>query len=447
MPDHATRGSSTDVWGASTSAPVVEPSAEPRRAPPADYSVPAVSPDPLALMPWMDDVHPALAKPDAAKSPGLLARAEQAVDHALHGSQAQQVAKLSESQRADYDAMLANSTSAGHPIAPAEALEKAKSGRPLTAEDRTAVIDAQHKVSSMKVNPIKGDDPNQVQMEVSFDGTWNDRDEMAYKTNPALINELFDGPKENKIYETGVGTSKDTKLLGGAFGLGLHERVDDAYEQLVTRVNAIQAANPKANVTLAVSGFSRGAAAARSFTNELNRRGVPDLASPTKPDGTHERNLAAPQIGAMMLYDTVGSVGLPGDDRNHNLDGSNIDLSIPANAQNVLQLTARDEKREAFPLSSVVDPSRDDPRIHEISLPGAHSDIGGSYANGYSQIPLDMGVEYLKKVGFHMKDDPRAPVDVNDPALRLHESRSAAELAAEGPDHQRKVFPSSNPQR
>ena len=41
-----------------------------------DHSVHTASPDPLALMPWMDDVHPALAKPAADDPNQVLPRAE-----------------------------------------------------------------------------------------------------------------------------------------------------------------------------------------------------------------------------------------------------------------------------------------------------------------------------------------------------------------------------------
>jgi Uncharacterized alpha/beta hydrolase domain (DUF2235) len=380
---------------------------------------------------------------------GLEAKGEALLDRLLHRNtppSESELAELTPDQRADYDRIIASNGNSPHPIAPSAALKNAKSGRPLTDEDRAAIAEVQAKMASLKVTSIDNHDPNQVQMEISFDGTWNDRDEMAFQTNPALINELFDGPAENKIYEVGVGTSEETKLIGGATGLGIHERIKDAYKRLVARINAVKTTNPKANVVLIVSGFSRGATAARAFTNELNRLGVPDLGSQL-PDGSYGHMYETPKIGAMMLFDTVGSVGLAGDERNENLDGSKLDLSIPKNAQNVMQLTARDEKRKTFPLSSAVDPDHEaDPRINEFALPGAHSDIGGGYPNPYSQIPLQLGLEFLQKTGVNMKPNPAAPVSASDPSNRLHESRDPIEQVIGGPDEQRTVFPSKNPQ-
>jgi hypothetical protein len=302
-----------------------------------------------------------------------------------------------------------------------EALAEAKSSRPLSADDRQAVLAAVDKLASVKPRPINpGNDPNLEQIEVSFDGTWDDKDEMAIDTNPALVNDLFEGTKH---YEKGVATDPSTNIVGGWFGAGISNRIDAAYNQVVADVNAAHQRNPNAQVALIVAGFSRGSAAARAFVNVLNKRGVPDT--------SHAGHmLAAPRIGAMILFDTVGSVGIPGTNLNPGLD-----LNIPANAENVLHITARDEKRTMFPLSSAKDPHHpDDPRITEVALPGAHSDIGGSYANDYSQISLAMATDYLRRAGAHV--DPAAMPSVDDPSLRIHDTGGS------GP---RRVYPSRNP--
>jgi uncharacterized protein (DUF2235 family) len=285
----------------------------------------------------------------------------------------------------------------------------------------------------MRLTPIDdGSNPNLVQMEVSFDGTWNSRDDMLFDTNPALLEQMFQGTRN---YQIGVGTSPLTAPLGGLAGAGIHNRIDRAYEKLVQQINEARRANPNAEIVLITSGFSRGATAARAFVNELNRRGVPDLTSPRDQRGNHTRYHEPPRIGAMVLFDTVGSVGVPGTNLNPGLD-----LSIPANAENVLHLTAADEHRRPFPLSSVVDRSRpDDGRIAEVALPGVHSDVGGSYPNPYSRIPLQLAQEYLARLGVHI--DPVNPDDVVDPAdpsLRLHRNMG-------NPDHRRGEYPSHNP--
>jgi len=320
-----------------------------------------------------------------------------------------ELARLTPEQRQDYDKIRARDPK----ITEKEAIQEARASKPLTPDDKQAVLAAVSKLASVKPRPINPtNNPNVTQIEVSFDGTWDDRDEMAFDTNPALVEDLFHGTKH---YELGVATSASTDIVGGWFGAGISNRIDTAYNQVVADINAAHQANPNAEVALIVSGFSRGSAAARAFVNVLNKRGVPDTSS-AKTGNHYAKNLAAPRIGAMILFDTVGSVGIPGTNLNPGLD-----LSIPGNAENVLHITARDEKRGMFPLSSAVAPGHEhDPRITELSIPGGHSDIGGSYRNDYSKIPLAMSTSYLKRAGATIDEAPMP--DVNDPELRIHDT-------------------------
>ena len=367
----------------------------------------------------------------ALMGPGLVGPARVAADRAALDNLDQEVETLPPDQRSYYEQILASSPDPTSRDTRQEALETARSSRGLTDDDRAALIAAQQKLASLVATPIDdGSNPDLVQLQVTFDGTWNDRDEMIFDTNPALINERFKGSKD---YQVGVGTGGIVdKALGGGTGHGITDRIDRAYDNLVVRINEVKTANPKAEVVLVVTGFSRGSTAARAFVNELNKRGVPDLSS-QQPDGSYARQHPAPRIGVMVLFDTVASVGIPGNSINNGMD-----LSIPANAENVLHLTAGDEKRTFFPLDSAKDPARpDDPRIAEIELPGAHSDVGGSYPNPYSQIPLQMALQYMQERGVDVT--PMAPeeiVDPNRPDLRLHDSGGRGE---------RRVYPSQNP--
>jgi hypothetical protein len=344
--------------------------------------------------------------------------------HFSGSSAQQQLAALKPDQRKYYDEIRGRDPK----MSEQDALKFAQTSRPLDPQDQSAVVSAVSKLASVKPRPINpGNNPNVVQIEVSFDGTWDQKDQMAFDTNPALISDLFEGTKH---YEKGVATDPSTKLIGGWFGAGISNRIDEAYNQVVADVNAAKSKNPNAECVLIVAGFSRGSAAARAFVNVLNKRGVPDTSSKKDAEGHFTKKLAGPRIGAMILFDTVGSVGIPGTNLNPGLD-----LTIPANAENVLHLTAGDEKRLMFPLSSAKDSKRpNDSRITEIALPGSHADVGGSRANDYSRIPLAMADDYLRRAGAHIK--PVAMPDVHDPSLRLHDSGGS------GPRH---VFDSNNP--
>lgn len=302
-------------------------------------------------------------------------------------------------------------------IADKRAQQLAGESRPLTQNDRDTVTAIQRKIATMK--PKRIDDPknpNRVQIEVAFDGTGDDREVMPNDTNPALLEDAFEGPKQ---YQPGIATQRGkgfgTTVANNyqfATGAGMQDRIDAAYTNLVAEVNSIKGGNPKAEVVLVVTGFSRGAAEARAFTNELNKRGVP-VASSKQPDGTFKEHYDTPHVGVMVLFDTVEMSA-----------NRSLDMGIPANVDNVLHITARDEHRTDFPLTKATDPNRpDDGRITEVAMPGSHGDIGGGNPNAYSQISEQIARQYMVNAGVEMKpQDPEAQVDVNDPSLRLHDT-------------------------
>lgn len=100
----------------------------------------------------------------------------------------------------------------------------------------------------------------------------------------------------------------------------------------------------------------------------------------------------------MVLFDTV-STGF----------GGLYNLSIPSQAENVLHLTAQDEHRRFFPLVSAVDPSNPtDPRILELTMPGAHSNVGGSYdPHGLGDLNMSLAYKYMERVGIPMAPLPQ----------------------------------------
>ena len=58
----------------------------------------------------------------------------------------------------------------------------------------------------------------------------------------------------------------------------------------------------------------------------------------------------------------------------------------------------------------------------EITLPGVHSDILGSYDNGLGAINLAIGHKYLSKLGTPLADVP-PELMTDDFALMIHDSR------------------------
>ncbi|WP_313288139.1 PAAR domain-containing protein [Stutzerimonas nitrititolerans] len=195
-------------------------------------------------------------------------------------------------------------------------------------------------------------------------------------------------PSILRVYVTGAGTTtgkKDTLFPGQALGrgdTGVLAKVDEGFSLITQALDTFQQANPGSSLgtlELDIFGFSRGAAAARHFANQVLQRASGPLGALHRhgkftpdPDFEWGRDLIINFIG---LFDTVAAIGgwedwaAPSDAMN-----GGIDLHLaPDAARQVVHLVARDEHRLNFALNRVSSPHR------EIVLPGAHSDLGGGY--------------------------------------------------------------------
>jgi uncharacterized protein (DUF2235 family) len=103
-----------------------------------------------------------------------------------------------------------------------------------------------------------------------FDGTWN-RLDASTPTNVVITAESVlpmadDGTAQAIFYDEGVGTGRFDHLRGGLFGLGVVDKLGDAYRFLTF--------NYTPGDEIFVFGFSRGAFTARSFVGMLRNCGV-----------------------------------------------------------------------------------------------------------------------------------------------------------------------------
>lgn len=195
-------------------------------------------------------------------------------------------------------------------------------------------------------------------------------------------------PSILRVYVTGAGTTtgkKDTLFPGQALGrgdTGVLAKVDEGFSLITQALDTFQQANPGSSLgtlELDIFGFSRGAAAARHFANQVLQRASGPLGALHRhgkftpdPDFEWDRDLIINFIG---LFDTVAAIGGWEDwaDPSDAMNGG-IDLHLASNAaRQVVHLVARDEHRLNFALNRVSSPHR------EIVLPGAHSDLGGGY--------------------------------------------------------------------
>lgn len=191
------------------------------------------------------------------------------------------------------------------------------------------------------------------------------------------------------VYVEGIGTQAGVEDVAFGAGTGRGEtgvvgRVQSSFPMIQQAISRVLIDNPDSEITsltFDVFGFSRGAAAARHFANEVVRtsrgplgnvlRNLPRAFS-SKFNDQYKGDI---NVGFIGLFDTVPSIA-----GWSNL--GNIKSAIAPGVKlyldrrfftDVVQLSARDECRANFALSRVKADHL------EITLPGVHSDLGGGY--------------------------------------------------------------------
>lgn len=195
---------------------------------------------------------------------------------------------------------------------------------------------------------------------------------------------------QRAVYIEGIGTrtGKPDSVVGMGLGIadtGVVAKTDDAVAKLAM---AIQLALRNIRQVLGdihlqiktlkfdIFGFSRGAAAARHFANRIQSEDVAIVSAIREGlDRVEYRGAPAGKTRFIGLFDTVAAIGTAVNGLNpHSADTGSVNLGLrPGVAEKVFHLTAQHECRFNFALNSVR------PAWPELALPGAHSDIGGSY--------------------------------------------------------------------
>jgi hypothetical protein len=267
----------------------------------------------------------------------------------------------------------------------------------------------------------------------AFDGTWNRPDKNAGDDNTETNVIKFFRHMEtwhpgSAEYQDGVGTRLGVigSALGGLLGAGGRKRVRAMLKCLEKRWAA-------GDETIDVIGFSRGAALALHFCNEVsdlrwnNAQGIP----------------VTPKIRFLGLWDTVPAFGIPGVwlDLFKDFDPG-WRLTLAPNVETCAHALALDERRQAFDIHRL-DIDHVDARVTEVWFAGVHGDIGGSKNNpGRNDITLLWMMEQANAAGVPLeldaaraalRPDPKAPISSNSkigdniqrrvfPGDTLHES-------------------------
>lgn len=249
---------------------------------------------------------------------------------------------------------------------------------------------------------------------VCCDGTWNNPKQedngIAAPTNVvklyhALADEDANGIQQLKYYHPGVGGEDSgfiDEILGGALGVGISRHISSAYHWLGN--------NYEEGDEIYLYGFSRGAFTARSLGGMLskgllNLRDVPSDESWKRVRTAYEKgyrnnlpsfenwagrdweffnNNGKTPIHFIGVWDTVGALGVPDDLEILNFFDDKKkwqfhDTKLGDNVATARHAMAMDEIRSTFSVtrwSNAV--NHQDAK--EVWFPGAHSDVGGGYA-------------------------------------------------------------------
>ncbi|OLF54650.1 T6SS phospholipase effector Tle1-like catalytic domain-containing protein [Pseudomonas chlororaphis] len=226
-----------------------------------------------------------------------------------------------------------------------------------------------------------------------------------YYSNRKIEGEELQKRAYRSIYIDGIGTQageKDSLLTSGTGrgDTGVSGCVQNAFRAIKQRISEVQEDFPESEITALTFdafGFSRGAAAARHFANEIVRWLGPlqlilhDHSNAFSPNFNRQYGHDV-DMGFIGLFDTVPSVaGLSNLGNVRSAIAPGIKLHLDRRYfRSVVQLVARDEYRANFALSQVK------PDHVEITLPGAHSDIGGGYLDEVQECVLVSPMQALE---------------------------------------------------
>lgn len=241
---------------------------------------------------------------------------------------------------------------------------------------------------------------------VCCDGTWNKPDNDNVTNVEKIARTVQSDPSATGgVYQlvyyisgVGAGSYEADRLLGGAFGFGLFHNVIACYRFL--------AQNYEPDDEIFILGFSRGAYTARSVAGMLatvglltkvalveerlpeavhlyQRTKMPEGAFGESVDEFKHDHCHPAKVTFLGVFDTVGALGVPGFEREtprfHSVQLSDQVLCAR-------QALAIDETRLKFvptfweaPLEPPDAPT-EDPRVKQVWFEGAHSDVGGGYA-------------------------------------------------------------------
>ncbi|MEO8771045.1 MAG: DUF2235 domain-containing protein [Ferruginibacter sp.] len=227
------------------------------------------------------------------------------------------------------------------------------------------------------------------------------------------------------LYVEGIGTASvegkgaGDETLGGAFGAGetgIKGKAQKARKQVIDTITSKFPDPQKITIDIdfTVYGFSRGAAAARHFIHIIIN-GFNDLENfdytlklKTK---LSKYNIQEINFNFVGLFDTVSAYNLQGTvQEKSNVQELGLNSLKLGEVKKVYHIAAKDEHRKNFALTTMGEGVNG----KEITLPGVHSDIGGSY---HDDVVEELVVYNVDKMYMSTQDK----IDAENDMIRLIE--------------------------
>lgn len=250
----------------------------------------------------------------------------------------------------------------------------------------------------------------------------------VWKLHDAISAVDAGGVGQNRWYEKGVGTKWYNKVRGGAFGVGLSQKIQEGYRYLVETFDE--------GDDIFVFGFSRGAYSARSLVGLVrnagllkkeNVRQVPDAYAlyRTRNEGADSENARffrsrysrEVPIHFLGVWDTVGALGIPVE----SFEWFNRpfyqfhDTELSGIVRNAFHAVAVDEHRKSYQCTLWDPKKKPNQVIEQVWFAGAHANVGGGYANNrLSDVALRWMMERAQACGLAL-DPARMPALPDEP--------------------------------
>ncbi|WP_211327770.1 phospholipase effector Tle1 domain-containing protein, partial [Solilutibacter pythonis] len=227
--------------------------------------------------------------------------------------------------------------------------------------------------------------------------------------NKRIHAEYIEGPgTQTNFFEKGVDSATGYTSLA---------RAEEMYTRLVEQADEIHKVDPNAKIAIHLEGFSRGASQVPLLARMIDERGIPDKNSLTvtldengalaeKYTRYHQPPGQTPLT--VGLYDPVPTGYM-----------EMLDRRLPSSTVSGFQITAANERRGLFPVDQIIPEGlSEDGRFLNVTVAGAHSDVGGSYIrNGLGIRSFNLMTDYHNRLlgdsilpRLHEPEDPRMNV-------------------------------------